>query len=91
MYTELGPDGRNFLMLESIGEGTPRTLGEIGEGINVIQEDDSNSFLLKFSTPSLLNIVGGPQWGRTLRQRSCGNFWPDQDKPSKERLALSAA
>lgn len=36
MYTELGPDSRNLLKLESTGEGTPKTLGEVGEGIKII-------------------------------------------------------
>ena len=90
MYTELAPDGGKFLKLELIGGGTPKILGEIGEEVIVFREDDTDEFLLRFTSSSLLSIVGGPQWDRTLRKRSCGNFWPDMDKPRKERLTLSA-
>jgi len=89
LYTKRDPEGRNLLILGSFREGTPKVLGEIGTEIKIIEEDNSNNYLLKFSFSSLLNIVDGPHWGHTLRQRSCGNFWPDQDKPNKERLALS--
>jgi hypothetical protein len=46
---------------------------------------------LKLSFSALLAIVDGLQWGHTLKQRSYGNQWPDEDKSNMERLNLRAA
>ena len=91
MYKELDFDGCHLLTLESFSERTLRTLGKFGEGVEIIKDDNSNICILKFSFPPLLKTVGGPQWSRTLRQRSCGNMWPDMDRPNMERLSICTA
>ncbi|KAH6629650.1 heterokaryon incompatibility protein-domain-containing protein [Boeremia exigua] len=88
IYQERTMDGRQFLSLESSSERTPRSLGNIGEDIEVTHDNSSHVHLLKISLPSLLRIVGGSQWGRTLKQRFCGNLWPHRDTPTLERLSL---
>lgn len=92
MYKEPSCDSSDYILtLESLGERTLNTVGRIGEDIKISQIDNSNLHLLQLSLPPLLNIVGVPQWGRTLRQRSCGNLWPEKDRPDLERLSISTA